>query len=157
VYSVYCLYVSVYYCLWVSTQLQFNNNNNNNRNRLTRLKLHEHDDDDDDLNNNNNHVYAAACLLGLRIRIPPGAWMSVSCECCVLSGGGLCEGSNPRPEEFYRVFCVECDGEASIMRRPWPTRGCCAKNIIIIIIFINCKWVDTQWQYSVHILHMHGL
>ena len=28
---------------------------------------------------------AAARLLGLRVRIPPGAWMSVSCECCVLS------------------------------------------------------------------------
>jgi len=24
----------------------------------------------------------AARLLGLRFRIPPGAWMSVSCECC---------------------------------------------------------------------------
>jgi hypothetical protein len=29
---------------------------------------------------------AAARLLGLWFRIPPGAWMSVSCECCVLSG-----------------------------------------------------------------------
>jgi hypothetical protein len=27
----------------------------------------------------------AACLLGLRVRIPPRAWISVSCECCVLS------------------------------------------------------------------------
>jgi hypothetical protein len=24
----------------------------------------------------------AARLLGLRVRIPPGAWMSVSCDCC---------------------------------------------------------------------------
>jgi hypothetical protein len=24
---------------------------------------------------------AAACLLGLRVRIPPGTWMSVCCEC----------------------------------------------------------------------------
>ena len=29
--------------------------------------------------------YAASRLLGLRVRIPPGACMSVSCECCVLS------------------------------------------------------------------------
>ena len=29
--------------------------------------------------------FAGACLLRLRVRIPPGAWMSVSCECCVLS------------------------------------------------------------------------
>jgi hypothetical protein len=28
---------------------------------------------------------------------------------------------------------------------------------IIIIIFINCKWVDTRWQWSIYILHMHGL
>ena len=27
----------------------------------------------------------AARLLGLRVRIPPRAWMSVSCQCCVLS------------------------------------------------------------------------
>jgi hypothetical protein len=30
-----------------------------------------------------------------------GAWMSVSCECCVLSGRGLCDGPIPRPEESY--------------------------------------------------------
>jgi hypothetical protein len=30
-----------------------------------------------------------------------------------------------RPEESYRVVYV-CDSEASIMIRPWPTRGCCA-------------------------------
>ena len=32
---------------------------------------------------------AAACLLGLWVRIQPGTWMSVSCKCCMLSGGGL--------------------------------------------------------------------
>jgi hypothetical protein len=26
----------------------------------------------------------------------------------------------------------------------------------IIIIIINCKWVDTRWQLSIYILHMHG-
>jgi hypothetical protein len=31
-------------------------------------------------------VYTPACLLGLRVRIPPWAWVSASCECCVLSG-----------------------------------------------------------------------
>ena len=35
---------------------------------------------------------AAARLLGLRVRIPPGAWMCVCFECCVLSGRGLCYG-----------------------------------------------------------------
>jgi hypothetical protein len=49
---------------------------------------------------------AAVRLLGLWFRIPPGAWMFVSCECCVLSGRGSCDGPIPRPGEFYRVWCV---------------------------------------------------
>ena len=49
---------------------------------------------------------AAAHLLGLRFRIPPGPWISISCECYVLSGRGFCHGSVTRPEEFYRVLCV---------------------------------------------------
>jgi hypothetical protein len=42
-------------------------------------------------------------LLGLRVRIPTEAWKSFSCECCVLSGSGLCDGLITRPEEFYEV------------------------------------------------------
>jgi hypothetical protein len=49
---------------------------------------------------------AVARLLGLRIRIPPGAWMFVCCECCVLSGRGLCVGLITSPEESYPVLCV---------------------------------------------------
>jgi hypothetical protein len=46
----------------------------------------------------------AARLRRLRVRIPPEeAWMSVSCECCVLSGRGLCDGLVTRPEESYRL------------------------------------------------------
>jgi hypothetical protein len=48
----------------------------------------------------------AARLLGLWVRIPPGAWMSVSCECRVLSGRDICDGLVPSPEESYRVWCV---------------------------------------------------
>jgi hypothetical protein len=48
----------------------------------------------------------AVCLVGLRVRIPQGGWMSVCCECCVLSGRGLCDGPITRPEEAYRVCCV---------------------------------------------------
>jgi hypothetical protein len=71
---------------------------------------------------------AAVLLLGLWIRIPPGAWISVSFECCVLSGRGLCDGLITRPGESYRLWCVsECDREAAIMRGPWPTRGCCTR------------------------------
>jgi hypothetical protein len=40
--------------------------------------------------------------------------MSVSCECCVLSGRGLCDGLVPRPEESYRVgVSKKCAREAS--------------------------------------------
>jgi hypothetical protein len=33
--------------------------------------------------------------------------MPVSCECCVLSGRGLCDELVPRPEESYRLWCVQ--------------------------------------------------
>ena len=49
---------------------------------------------------------AAARLLGLCVRIPPVAWMSVCLESCVLSGRGLCVGLITRPEEIYRLWCV---------------------------------------------------
>jgi hypothetical protein len=36
--------------------------------------------------------------------------MFVSCTLFVLSGRGLCDGSIPRPEESYRLWCgSECD------------------------------------------------
>ena len=53
---------------------------------------------------------SAARLLRLWVRIPPGAWMFVCCECCVLSGTGLCDGLITRPEESYRMWGVfVCD------------------------------------------------
>ena len=64
---------------------------------------------------------AAACLLRSWVRIPPGAWIFVCCECCVLSGRGLYDELITRPEESYRLWCVVvCDLETSRMRRPWP-------------------------------------
>jgi len=47
--------------------------------------------------------------------------MFVCCECCVLSGRGLCGELITRPEEYYRLWCVVvCDLENSRMGRPWP-------------------------------------
>jgi hypothetical protein len=46
---------------------------------------------------------AAACLLGLRFRISPGARISVPSDRCVLSGRGLCDGPITRPEGSYQV------------------------------------------------------
>ena len=51
---------------------------------------------------------AAAPLLRLWVRIPPGAWMSVSCVCCVLSGGDLCDEPITRPEESCRQLMSLC-------------------------------------------------
>jgi len=45
----------------------------------------------------------AARLLGLWVRIPPESWMSVSFDCCVLSGRGLCVGLITSPEESYQL------------------------------------------------------
>jgi hypothetical protein len=40
--------------------------------------------------------------------------MFVCCECCVLSGRGLCDGLITRPEESYRLWrVVVCDQETS--------------------------------------------
>ena len=63
---------------------------------------------------------------------PPGAWMFFCCECCVLSGRGLWDELITRPEESYRLWCVVvCDLETSGMSRPWPNKGCRAKNKLV--------------------------
>ena len=57
---------------------------------------------------------SAARLLRSWFPIPPGSWTCVCCECCVLSGRGLCDGLITRPEEFYRLWrVVVCDQENS--------------------------------------------
>ena len=56
----------------------------------------------------------AARVLRSWVRIPPRAWMFVCCECCVLSGRGLCDGLIIRSEESYRLWrVVVCDLETS--------------------------------------------
>jgi len=42
--------------------------------------------------------YAVARFLGLRVRIPQAAWMSVCCGCWVLSGSGMCVGHSQVPK-----------------------------------------------------------
>ena len=64
---------------------------------------------------------AAARLLGLRTRIPPGAWMSVCSECCVLSGRVLCVGADHSSRGVLpTVVCLVCDLKTSKMKRPCP-------------------------------------
>jgi hypothetical protein len=67
---------------------------------------------------------AAARLVGLWVRIPSGANMSVSCECCVLSEVYVSRWSLIQRSPTGRG-ASECVREASLMR-PWPIRGCCA-------------------------------
>ena len=81
---------------------------------------------------------AVARLMRSWVRIPPGAWMYVCCECCVLSGRGLCDGLIARPEESYRLWCVVvCDLEKP---EEWgchsPRLGCKRHKNIYIYIYI---------------------
>jgi hypothetical protein len=62
----------------------------------------------------------------------------------VLSGGGLCDGPIPRPEESYRLWCVfECD-QAKIQT-----------------LYTSCEQVgrrgkDSEFPFSVHERSRHG-
>ena len=54
------------------------------------------------------------------VRIPPGSWIFVCCECRVSSGRGLCDELITRPEESYRLCCVVvCDLEISRIGAPY--------------------------------------
>jgi hypothetical protein len=66
-------------------------------------------------------VGCATSLTGIAVSNPARGHGCLSCECCVLSGRGLCDGLVTRPVESYRVCVSECDREASIMRRSWLT------------------------------------
>jgi hypothetical protein len=45
-------------------------------------------------------------LAGIAGSNSSGARLSLSCECGVLPGRGLCDGPITRPEESYRAWCV---------------------------------------------------
>jgi hypothetical protein len=84
-----------------------------------------------------NRGFAVARLLGLWVRIPPKAWMFVACECCVLSDKGLYDGLITSPEESYECGVSECDREASTVRMPWSTRGCCGMQYFKRLLITN--------------------
>jgi hypothetical protein len=50
--------------------------------------------------------------------------MSYLLKCRVLSGWDLYVRLITRPEESTECSVSECDREASIMRKSWPTSGC---------------------------------
>jgi hypothetical protein len=81
---------------------------------------------------------AAVRLLGLWVRIPPGAWMSSWVLCCQVEVCAV--GWSLFQRSPIECGVSECDREASTMRRPWPTRGCSA---------IGKKWklCDRKWSW----------
>jgi hypothetical protein len=67
--------------------------------------------------------------------------MSTCCECCVLSGRGLCDALITLPEKSYRLWSVAvCDLETSRMRRPWPTLGRNATEKKSVHVNITSHW-----------------
>jgi len=68
--------------------------------------------------------------------------MFVCCEYCVLSGRGLCDELITRPEESYRLWCVDvCDLENRTnegpMTRVASQRHRGKKNIYIFFFFTD--------------------
>ena len=82
---------------------------------------------------------AAAPRVGLRVRIPLGAWVPVCCECRILSGS-LSDGPITRPAESYRTWCVWMWFRNPTMKTPRPTRvvePCSKKNNYKYIMYGN--------------------
>jgi len=63
--------------------------------------------------------------------------MFVCCECCVLSGRGLCDGPITHPEESYGVwFVLLCDVETS-RTRSWCGLGRSATKKKVPVLVTN--------------------
>jgi hypothetical protein len=95
---------------------------------------------------------AAARLLRSWVRIPAAAWVFVCCECCVLSGRGLCDKLITCPEESYRLWCVvECDLQTSRMRKPWPALGRSAtkkkSQTIRLLVYFNVSTLKQRKDF----------
>jgi hypothetical protein len=67
------------------------------------------------------HGCTAARLLKLWVRIPPGTWMPISCECYVLKGRDLCDGPITRPELLSNVRCTAEITRLYILLREQPS------------------------------------
>ena len=66
-------------------------------------------------------------LAGIAGSNPSEAWMSVSCDYCVLSRNRPCVGLITGPETPTECGWSDCNREASIKGRSCPSRRCCAK------------------------------
>jgi hypothetical protein len=52
-----------------------------------------------------------------------GVCMFVPCECCVMSGRGLCVRLITRPEKSYRLWCLSVIVKPRQRKGPWPSRA----------------------------------
>ena len=87
----------------------------------------------------------ATHLLRLWVRIPPGAWIFVCCECRVLSGRGLCDELITRPEESYWRCCVVvCDLETSRIGAPYiyDIRSLRVNDLTLILLTWRKWWAN---------------
>jgi len=93
--------------------------------------------------------------------------MFVCCECCVLSGRGLCDELITRPEEFYWLwYVIVCNLETSRMRRPWPALGRAAPQkkksfslpctwvqfLVDLLLFSTFSKTTPIWDFNVILL-----
>ena len=102
----------------------------------------------------------AARLLRSWIRIPPGAWIFVCCDCCLLSGRGLCDELITRPEQSYRLWCVVvCDLE-NLKKEEDMTRAGSQrhrkKNTFLYMFRTNTLWLEPSSNHEVWATRHHN-
>ena len=87
-----------------------------------------------------------------------GAWLSICCECCVLSGRGLCDELVTLPEESYWLWCVvACSIDPSGMCRPWPALGRSTKETILTLLSLGLwKIIAHEHRFLVPNGSLHG-
>ena len=85
----------------------------------------------------------------LWVRIPPGSWLSVCWECCVLLDRGLRDELITHPKESYWMWrVVVCDLGTLRMWRPWPALGRSAsgKKKVVSVPFRTLKATGLLWR-----------
>jgi hypothetical protein len=91
--------------------------------------------------------------LGLWVRNPPGEWMTlVSVVCCQIEVSA--SGSSLVQRNPAECGVSECDRETSIMRRPWPTRGCCTLEGRITPLGHGVGHIRPQWSRLINSTYM---
>ena len=92
---------------------------------------------------------AVPCLLGLRVRVPPVAWMSVSFWCCVLSGSGLVQKSPTKYGVSHWVWFRYFNSGAS-----WPRVGLLRNKKKSPLLWTNSlydTWETKENMYNVSV------